>query len=86
MKNEINMNERKENEVLNDAPVKVQMKNGRIRYGLLLDKPEGIGQKLRAAWRFISTTNLARYMQTGNPKFIELLPDAAIVSVDLHLK
>ena len=86
MKNEMNMNERKENEGRNDSPVKVQMASGQIRYGLLLDKPEGAGQKLRSAWRFISGTNLARYIQTGNPKFIELLPDAAIVSVDVHLK
>ena len=86
MKNETNMNRQKENLVQDEAPVKVQMKSGQIRYGLLLDKPEGIGQKIRTAWRFISGGNLAHYLQTGNPKFIELLPDAAIVSVDIHLK
>jgi hypothetical protein len=80
------MNDGQKKEEPGEAPVKVQMSNGQIRYGLLLDKPEEIGGKLKAAWRFISSTNLARYMQTGNPKFIELLPDAAIVSVDVHLK
>lgn len=71
------------NESMNEMPVKIQMKSGHTRYGVLLDEP---ASDESAAWRFIPGEHIESYRQTHNQHLVEYIHGVSVVSIDQYLK
>lgn len=67
----------------NSTAVKIFLKNGKTKYGILLDY---INQSYSDTWNFICNSNVNNFGETLNSKFIEVLPVESIESIDLYVK